>query len=165
MEKIMSVDQFSKQGFEMKTPQELIDATAQKVESILKKNFSDYIAFENGSYTISRGSTQVIVVVRPFTESETCIECMAQVVSGARIDAELTSYLLRKNAELHFGAFGLLFDGTITFAHSITGTNVDENELATTVNAVAIIADHYDDEIVKMAGGQCCGDLANQELE
>ncbi|MES2766756.1 MAG: YbjN domain-containing protein [Bacteroidota bacterium] len=160
----MSVDQFSKQSFDMKTPQTLIDATAKKVETILKKNFSDYIAFENGSYTISRGSTQVIVVVRPFTESETCIECMSQVVTGARIDGELTSFLLRKNAELHFGAFGLLFDDTITFAHSITGTNVDENELATTVNSVAIIADYYDDEIVKMAGGTCCGD-AGEDLE
>jgi hypothetical protein len=38
-------------------------------------------------------------------------------------------FLLRKNAELHFGAFGLLFDNTIVFQHSIAGSNVDGNEL------------------------------------
>lgn len=161
----MGIDQFSKETHNGKTPQERLDSTSRKVEELLKKNFSDYLAFDNGSYTITRGSTQVMVIVRPFTESETCIECMAQVVSGARIDVELMRYLLRKNTELHFGAFGLLFDDTINFSHSITGTNVDENELTTTINAVAIIADHYDDEIVKMAGGQCCGELSMEDLE
>ena len=161
----MSIDQFSKERNGVATPGDLISSTSKRVEDLLQKNFPDYLAFDNGSFTISRGSTQVMVVVRPFTETETCIECMAQVVSGARIDAELMKFLLRKNSELHFGAFGLLFDDTITFTHSITGTNVDENELVTTINAVAIIADHYDNEIVAMAGGRCCGEVTIDDLE
>ncbi|MBS1536920.1 MAG: YbjN domain-containing protein [Bacteroidetes bacterium] len=138
----------------METPIELVNQTVEKVQNILKNSFPDFLSFENGSFTISRGSTQIMLVVRPFNETDTCIECMATVVSGAEISHELLHYLLRKNAELHFGAFGLLFDGTIIFSHSITGANLDANELITSVHSVAIISDYYDDEIVKMAGGK-----------
>ncbi|MDX9791162.1 MAG: YbjN domain-containing protein [Candidatus Kapaibacterium sp.] len=137
----------------IETPKELLDATSLKVESILKERFKDYLSFGNGTFTISRGSCQVMILVRPFTESDTVIECMANVVSGAIISNDLMQFLLRKNAELHFGAFGLLFDNSIVFQHSIAGTHVDANELTASINAVAIIADHYDDEIIKMAGG------------
>lgn len=135
------------------TPQELIDATVLKVEEILKERFEGYLAFGNGTFTVSFGSSQVMILVRPFTDSDTVIECMANVVSGAMISNDLMTFLLRKNAELHFGAFGLLFDNSIVFQHSIAGAHVDANELASSINAVAIIADHYDDEIIKMAGG------------
>jgi len=74
-------------------------------------------------------------------------------------------FLLRKNAEMHFGAFGLLFDNTIIFQHSLAGKNIDDNELLTAVNAVAIIADHYDDEIVEIAGGRRSKDMAEEDIE
>ncbi len=147
----------------METPQELMESTFSKVENIIKEKFPDYLSFGNGTFTISRGSTQVMVVVRPFTENETCIECIANVVSGAEITNELMQFLLRKNAELHFGAFGLLFDNTLVFQHSIAGSNADANEIFTSINAVAIIADHYDDIIVEMAGGKRAVD--NQDME
>ncbi len=138
----------------METPIELINQTIEKVEDFLKDTFPDYVSYDNGSFTISHGSTQIMLVVRPYNESDTCVECMATVVSGAEISHELLHYLLRKNAELHFGAFGLLFDGTIIFSHSITGANLDANELTASVHSVAIISDYYDDEIVKMSGGK-----------
>jgi len=144
------------------TPDELIQETIHKVESILKEHFSEHLAFGNGSFTISRGSTQVMILVRPFTKNETCIECSSNVVFGAEITPNLMRFLLRKNAELHFGSFGLLFDDTIIFAHSITGTNLDANELITTLNSVAIIADYYDDIIVELAGGKRAVDVVTE---
>ncbi len=147
------------------TPQEIINATIEKVETILNDKFSDHIKFEEGQYVINRGSTQIMVVVRPFTEKDTAVECIANVVSGAKIDAELMKFLLRKNAEIHFGSFGLLFDDTITFSHCITGTNLDANELNVSINSVAIIADHYDDEIVSIAGGKRASELMHNDFE
>jgi hypothetical protein len=149
----------------MDTPQNLIDKAIEKVEEVLKKNFPDYIDFENGSYTISRGSTQVMVMVRPFTENEPVVECMSNVVSGAEINQELLQFLLRKNSEMHFGSFGLLFDNTIVFQHSLAASNLDDNELITALNAVAIIADYYDDEIVEMAGGKRAKDIMDVESD
>jgi hypothetical protein len=141
------------------TPQELIDKTINKVESILKNKFPDYLTFGDGSFTISRGSTQVILIVRAFTNDDTSIECMANVVFGAKITEDLMKFLLRKNAELHFGAFGVLFDDTVTFSHSISGANLDENELINTLNSVATIADYYDDIIVSVNGGSRAQDF------
>ncbi len=145
------------------TPQELIQSTINKVEEILNSKYPDHTKFEEGQYVINRGSTQVMVLVRPFTEKDTAVECIANVVSGADISAELMKFLLRKNAEIHFGSFGLLFDDTISFSHCITGTNLDANELIVSINSVAIIADHYDDEIVKIAGGKRLIDSLDDE--
>lgn len=149
----------------IETPQELIDLTILKVESYLKEHFPEYISFENGSFTITRGSSQIMIVVRPFTENDTCVEVIANVVTGANISNELMGFLLRKNAEIHFGAFGLLFDDTITFHHSLAGLNIDKNELATSINAVAIISDFYDDEIVKIAGGKRAADITSADFD
>ena len=145
------------------TPQELLDSTLLKVTNLLSELYPDFLTFGDGSFTISHGSTQVMIIVRPYTQTETCVECISHVVVGAKITEELTRFLLRKNAELHFGAFGLLFDDTIIFSHSITGTNMDPNELATTLNSVGIIADHYDDIIVDLAGGKRAIDVTDED--
>lgn len=141
----------------MHTPEEFLQITRQKVESVLSAHYPDHVSFGEGTYSIDAGSSRVMIIVRPFTNNDTCIECMATLVSGAHISEELLRFLLRKNAELHFGAFSLLFDDTISFAHSIAGINADENEIITSIQSVALIADHYDDEIIEMAGGKRCG--------
>jgi hypothetical protein len=148
----------------LSTSQELIDDTINKVTQYLEDNFPDYLSFGNGQFTISRGSSQIMIIVRPFTENETSVEFISQVVTGADVNPDLMRFLLRKNAELHFGAFGLFFDDTITYSHTIAGSNLDENELVNTLNAVAIIADHYDDKIVELAGGKRASDVFAEEM-
>ena len=133
----------------METPVELINATIEKVENYLRSNFPEFQVFDN-TYTITRGSAQVLIVVRPYTENETAVEFMCNLFTEANLTHEVMEFLLRKNAELHFGAFGLLFDNTITFSYTLVGSNMDENEFATALNSVAIISDYYDDEIINM---------------
>lgn len=142
----------------MHTPDELIEQTKVKVQTVLNAHFPDHVSFDNASFSIDAGSSQVMIIIRPFTDTDTCIECMATLVSGATISEELLRFLMRKNAELHFGAFSLMFDDTICFAHSIAGINADDNEIITSIQSVALIADHYDDEIISMAGGKRCSD-------
>ena len=163
---MLSESTFIKQGEQTmpETPVELINQTIEKVENILKTHLPDYLNFGNGSFTIAFGSTQVMIIVRPFTSEDTSVECISNVVSGAHITNELMNFLLRKNAELHIGGFGLLFDDTIIYQHSIAGTNLDANELLTSIKAVAVIADYYDDEIVAMAGGKRAADLEFSDL-
>lgn len=160
----MQNDKFIKEhNPKIHTPEELIQKTIGKVEKILKEKYPQYMHFDTGAYTISRGSTQIMIIVRPYTDDDTCIECSANVVNGAKITNDLMQFLLRKNAELHFGAFGLLFDGTIMFSHSISGANLNDNELLNTLDAVGTISDYYDDLIITEYGGKRAGDL-NQEL-
>jgi len=59
-----------------------------------------------------------------------------------------------------YPAFSLMFDDTICFAHSIAGINADENEIITSIQSVALIADHYVDEIMTMAGGERCSEVS-----
>jgi hypothetical protein len=136
------------------TPLELIQKTSLKVENLLKEKYPDYIQFDENTFTIKSGSAQVMVLIRPYTESETIVEFVSNVVFEAEVTFELLHYLLRKNAELHFGSFGLLFDDTINFSYSIAGSNLDENEFVTALESVAIIADFYDNEIIARAGGR-----------
>lgn len=145
------------------TPQHLIDETRLNIERILTEAYPDYLVFDDGSFAISKGSTRVIIIVRPFTGEDCVIECVAHVVSGATISSELMKFLLRKNAELHIGGFGILFDDSIIFSHSITGATMDRGELISAIASCAIIADHYDDEIVQMAGGKRASDLVELE--
>lgn len=142
------------------TPRDLIDITIRKISDILDYNYPDHLKFDDGSFAVIHGSSQVLILVRPFTQDEACVECIANVVTGAKVNEDLMRFLLRKNAELHFGAFGLIFDGTITFAHSFSTSVLHEKELVTTLESVAIIADYYDDIIVDLAGGKRAQDLA-----
>jgi hypothetical protein len=100
----------SHEKINIETPNEVINNAIEKVTSILKDKYPEFLSFGDGSFTISHGSTQVMIIVRPFTNEEACIECVATVVTGATISNDLLRFLLRKNYELHFGAFGLLFD-------------------------------------------------------
>ena len=146
----------------VETPKAILDATVEKLTHLLKEYFPDYLSFGNGTYTIMRGSTQVMVIVRSFTNVDCVVECTAHVVTGAEIDDELMRFLLRKNAELHFGSFALLFDDTISFSYSLAGRNLDPNEFITAMNSVAMISDYYDDIIVNMAGGKRALDVAGE---
>ncbi len=131
-----------------------IQETQAKVQHVLQERFPGYIDFGDGTFAVAYGSTSVSLVVRPYTETDTIVELMAHIASGSTLDRDILHWLLRKNAELHFGAFGLLFDDSIVFSYSVSGNTVNANELEAAVATVAVIADHYDDEIVTMAGGK-----------
>lgn len=140
------------------TTDAMITETQSAVRAVLAARFPDSIDFGDGTFAIPHGSSSVSIVVRPYTETSTIIELTAQVVSDARLSPELMHYLLRKNAELHFGSFGLLFDDTIVFSYTLSGARVDANALEAAITTVAVIADHYDDHIVDMAGGRRVSD-------
>jgi len=136
------------------TPEQLIAETQGKVQAVLAARFEDHMDFGDGSFAISHGSSSVSIVVRSYTETDTIVELTAQVVTEATVDSDLMHWLLRKNAELHMGGFALLFDDTIVFTYSMPGSSLDANTLEAAITSVAIIADHYDDEIVANAGGK-----------
>lgn len=138
----------------MSDQQTMITATQEKVGKVLADRFPNYIDFWDGSFAVPYGSSSVAIVVRPYTETDTMVELIAQLVSEATVSTDLMHWLLRKNAELHMGAFGLLFDDTIVYSYSIAGNSLNGDELESAIAAIALISDHYDDEIVGMAGGK-----------
>jgi hypothetical protein len=133
---------------------DIIKTTENKVRNYLKlmfkKNFQEF----DGRFILTEGSAIIQIIVRPWYDNDSVIDIFSYVVEGANITPDLTNFLLRKNATLHFGAFGLTYDNGIIFTYSLAGTNLDFNELKAALMMVATISDYYDDEIVKIAGGK-----------
>jgi hypothetical protein len=100
------------------------------------------------------GSAVAQAIVFPWGEDDATICTRAYVVTGAELTPDLMRYLLRENADMRFGAFGVDDDGDILFEHTIVGSTCDKEELKASVMAVVMTADRYDDQIVARWGGQ-----------
>lgn len=135
----------------------IISSTQKKVRSFLKTiygpNYKHIVQELEEVFIVQRGSAAVHVSVKPLSKDDCIVQALAYVVSGAKIGPKLLTYLMRLNANAPIGAFGMLFDDTINFSHSITGANLNANELRTTIGTVAFVADETDDEIRRIAGG------------
>lgn len=141
-------------GRKKMNPEQLLQAVGNKVETYIKRLYKgNYERHDDGRFLCFEGSTCVQTVIRPWHEDDVVVESFSYVVQGATLDENLCKFLLRENAVIHFGAFGLTFDGTILFSNSLAGANLDENEFRASIKSVARIADYYDNKIVGMAGG------------
>jgi hypothetical protein len=136
---------------------DIISVTRKKVKSLLKeiygKNYVRIVHQVDSDFVIMRGSAAVHVSFKSMSKIDCIITARSYVVQGAKITPKLLSLLMQWNASNLIGAFGLLFDDTITFSHSIAGAHIDKNELRTTISTVAFVADEMDDKIRKIAGG------------
>jgi hypothetical protein len=135
----------------------IVAQTRKKVKSYLKtiygKNYPYMVLEIDDTFIVRRGSAAVHLSVLPLTKEDCLVRALSYVVQGARITPKLLNHLMRLNVRQPVGAFGLMFDDTITFGHSINGAHLDQNELRMTVATVAYVADEMDDAIRKIAGG------------
>jgi hypothetical protein len=146
----------------MEDNQQIIDETRDKVRGFLQEIYPDFVEFADGTFTLQEGSATVSITVRPWHEGDSAVEFTSQLVSGANISADVMKWLLQKNVELHFGALGLLFDDTIVYSQTLPGCDLSRKEFGATTRTVAMIADHYDDELVTMAGGMIGSQAARE---
>ncbi len=104
-------------------------------------------------YGVVVGSALAQVAVSPWGQDESTITTRAYLVTGAELTPDLLLYLLRENDRMRFGAFGIDVDNDIFFEHTILGATADMVELRSSVMAVVITADQYDDSIIERWGG------------
>ena len=131
-------------------------ACYDKVVSWMKELFGELVIMRDDApmMGVMMGSAVAQVAVLPWGDDDATITTRAYLVTGAELTPDLMRYLLQKNAELRFGAFGVDEDGDILFEHSIVGSSCDKGELKASVLAVLVTADKYDDEIVARWGGE-----------
>lgn len=103
---------------------------------------------------LHRGSAITIVRVDPYGEQESLIWVESCVVSGADLRTDLLRFLLEQNARKTFGGFSIRRDGSIWYRAALLGSTCDRLELTIAVTSVLDAADHYDNEIVAIWGGQ-----------
>lgn len=138
-------------------------ATAILIEETLR-NSNAYRKIDQSLYVIKQGSTYVMINVVPWGETRAMVRCTAQLVKGVDVDGPLAKQLLELNGHLRFGAFAWdPAEHTVMFSHTILGgTTLDPEELTATLRDVALIADDYDDKLMKKYGGQRMIDLLEE---
>ena len=138
-------------------------ATALLIERTLH-NSPAYRKVDDSLYVIKQGSTYVMISIVPWGGDKAMVRLTAQLVKGIEVDGDLALQLLELNAHLRFGAFAWEpAEQTVLFTHTILGgTTLDPEELMATLRDVALIADEYDDKLMKKYGGQRMIDLLEE---
>jgi hypothetical protein len=138
-------------------------ATALLIEQTLGDNHA-FRKIDERLYTVKQGSTYVMINIVPWGKDKALVRIVAQLVRGVRMEGSLAVELLELNSHLRFGAFAYDEESeSVLFAHSILGgATLDAEELMATVRDVALVADEYDDRIVKGYGGQTMMDLLEE---
>jgi len=138
-------------------------ATAMVIEETLE-NSTAFRKVDERLYLVKQGSAYVMVNIVPWGVEKAMVRCVAQVVKGINMEAELAVRLLELNAQLRFGAFAYEpADSTVLFIHSILGgTTLDAEELVATLQDVALISDEYDDKLMDVYGGQRMQDVLEE---
>ena len=134
---------------------------------LIERTLQDSPAFrkiDESLYVIKQGSAYVMISVVPWGDNKAMVRTTAQLVKGVDVDGGLAKQLLELNSHLRFGAFAWdQGEQTVLFPHTILGgTTLDPEELMATLRDVALIADEYDDKLMKKYGGQRMIDLLEE---
>jgi hypothetical protein len=131
-------------------------ACYEKIKPWMKDLFGEFsMAREDAPvFGLIVGSALAQTAVYPWGDDDATICTRAYVVTGAEITPELMDYLLKANANMRFGAFGLDNENDIMFEHTVVGSRADKEEIKASILAVVMTADKYDDEIIARWGGQ-----------
>ena len=136
------------------------EACGARVAAWMKELFGAKLSTleEGRGHRVRFGSAWVDVSVSAWGEAEAVITASAPVVSGATLGLDLMAYLLRKNCETRFGAFGVSEAGDIELRYSLVGSTAQREELRASVQYLMLAADLCDDEIVARWGGRRAAD-------
>lgn len=131
-------------------------AVYEKIGPWMKELFGEFARAREDTpvFGVLVGSALAHVAVYPWGEDDATICTRSYVVTKVEVIPDLMHFLLRKNDDMRFGAFGLDGDNDIFFEHTIVGSTCDKEELRASVMAVLTTADKYDDEIVARWGGE-----------
>ena len=146
--------------FETKAHEEIY----HRVEGFLKEIFGEMAdkAPDRPVFLLQRGSSVTHIVVAPWSDDDAVVIVRSYVNYGADLVPDLLKHLLRENANMRFGAFGIDSDGDIFFEHTIVGSTCDKEEIKHSVLAVSSTADQYDEPIQERWGGLREVDRAKQ---
>ncbi|MCB9556367.1 MAG: YbjN domain-containing protein [Deltaproteobacteria bacterium] len=138
-------------------------SSCETIESTLSGNKA-FRKIEERMYVVKQGSSYVMISVVPWGDDRAIVRCVAQLVRGVRMEPSLALQLLALNSLLRFGAFAYTReDNLVLFLHSILGgPTLDPEELLATIRDVALIADEWDDRIIRNFGGQRMQDLLEE---
>ena len=131
----------------------LIADTQKKVEQYMNELFHDYeIVKIDDFFTFTFGSVTVTVQVLPWHSEDVLVKVYSYLGDEeSSLNQEMKDELLRMNANIPFGGFGVTFEDQPIFSYSLAGANLDMNEFQAAVQMVAKTADEFDENIKAQA--------------
>ena len=131
--------------------EKLLQVVEQRVSEYLKEYFdSAEITVQDDITSFSYGTVNVFIQVKPWHFDDALVYVYSYLADGVKLDFDRAQTLLRMNATVPFGSFGVIFDNTVIFSYSLPGKNLDSEEFLAAVQTVATIADTYDEMVLEM---------------
>jgi hypothetical protein len=134
------------------TNEALLRSVKENVSKYLNQMFeaSEIMKFDD-TFAFSYGTATVNIQVLPWHSEDVLVEVYSYLTEESNLTADEMEELLRLNATVPFGSFGISMEGSIKFSYSLTGKNMDFDEFSSAVQTMAVIADEFDEKVVALA--------------
>jgi hypothetical protein len=127
--------------------QALVNETYKKIDGYIKELFhEDEIIKIDDMYSFSFGTVSVNILVRPWHSEDVLVDVFSYLAEEVELSKGQLDELLRLNATIPFGSFGLSMENSVKFSYTLAGKNLDMNEFSAAVQNIAAIADQYDEQ-------------------
>ncbi|MFZ2491082.1 MAG: YbjN domain-containing protein [Thermoanaerobaculia bacterium] len=136
--------------FHTECQEEVYRQVKSHLDELVDEHFDDA---GHCDFYLKYGSTVLEISIEPFEEDDAVIEVLAFCVQGVEQTYELMQELLRLNSEVPLGAFSMV-DRDIFYSHSFLGRRMRPEQFIASLDAVASIADLYDERLVAAYGGE-----------
>ena len=135
--------------------QSLINDTYAKIEGYIERLFhEDEVIKIDDIYSFSFGTVTVNMLVRPWHSEDVLVDVFSYLAEDVELSKAQMEELLRMNATIPFGSFGISMEDSIKFQYTLAGKNIDFNEFSAAVQNIAAIADQYDEQFEIIAHGK-----------
>lgn len=127
--------------------QALVNETYKKIEGYIGQLFhEDEIIKIDDMFSFSFGTVTVNILVRPWHSEDVLVDVFSYLAEDVDLSKAQLDELLRMNATIPFGSFGLSMENSVKFSYTLAGKNLDMNEFSAAVQNIAAIADQYDEQ-------------------
>jgi len=127
--------------------QALVNETYAKIDGFIKELFhEDEVIKIDDMYSFSFGTVTVNMMVRAWHSEDVLVDVFSYLADDVDLSKAQMDELLRMNATIPFGSFGLSMENAIKFQYTLAGKNIDLNEFSAAVQNIAAIADQYDEQ-------------------
>ncbi len=122
----------------------LLKDVKERVESYLKESFNDEdITHYEGLFVVNFAGESINISVSPWHEDDVLVKVSSHIKELDDEDTDAFLEVLKLNSQVPLGAFGLTFDNTLVFSHSLPGKNLDKSELLASIQTVAAVCQTY----------------------
>ncbi|MCB9197152.1 MAG: hypothetical protein H6600_01745 [Flavobacteriales bacterium] len=129
--------------------QALINSTYAKIDGYIKELFhEDEVIRIDDIYSFAFGTVTVNILVRPWHQEDVLVDVFSYLAEEVELSKDQLDELLRLNATIPFGSFGLSMENAVKFSYTLAGKNMDLNEFSAAVQNIAAIADQYDEQFI-----------------